>query len=415
MDEPDSGAPVYLSGLRLAGRDVLVVGAGHVAERRIPRLLAAGARVRVVAPEATDPVAALAAAGQVTWLQRTWEPGDGDPAWYVLALTDQPAVNAAVAAEAEARRTFCVRGDDAVLGTAYTPATADAGGLSVGVVGDRNPRRSARVRDALLHSLREGPDGASLLPRPTPGTVTLVGGGPGDPGLITVAGRRAVQAADVILYDRLAPLPVLDDARPDALRIPVGKAPNGPFVPQERINDLLVEHARAGRAVVRLKGGDNFVFGRGGEEWQFCAEHGVPVHVIPGVTSSVAGPALAGIPVTHRSLVQGFTVVSGHVAPGDPRSTVDWEQLARTGTTLVILMGVAQIGSISEALVRGGLRASTPVAVIADASHPSMRVLRSSLDGVAAAMRTADIQPPALVVVGEVAGLDFDEARPEAQ
>ena len=163
----------------------------------------------------------------------------------------------------------------------------------------------------------------------TPGTVVLVGGGPGDPDLITVAGLRAVRQADVVLYDRLAPLAVLDEMRPDAERIAVGKIPRGACTPQERINEILIERARAGRTVVRLKGGDNYVFGRGGEEAQACALAGVPVDVIPGVTSAVAVPALAGVPVTHRSLSQGFTVVSGHVPPGDPRSTVAWEAAGR--------------------------------------------------------------------------------------
>lgn len=152
-----------------------------------------------------------------------------------------------------------------------------------------------------------------------PGTVTLVGGGPGDPGLLTVAGFEAVRQADVILYDRLAPTAIMDE-NPQAERIPVGKVPRGPYVPQERTNELLIEHAKAGRKVVRLKGGDSFVFGRGGEEWQACAAAGVPVRIIPGVTSCVAGPELMGVPLTHRHMVQGFTVVSGHVAPGDTRS-----------------------------------------------------------------------------------------------
>lgn len=244
-----------------------------------------------------------------------------------------------------------------------------------------------------------------------PGTVTLVGGGPGDPDLITVAGLRAVRQADVVLYDRLAPVALLEEA-PDAEHVPVGKVPRGEYVPQERINELLVSHARAGRRVVRLKGGDSFVFGRGSEEWQACAAAGVPVHVIPGVTSGVAGPALAGIPLTHRHLVQGFTVVSGHVPPSDERSLVDWRVLARSGTTLVILMGVAHIGEIADELRAAGRAGETPVAVISDASLAGQRVLHATLEDVADAMRTADVHPPALTVVGEVAGLDLDHTDP---
>ena len=240
-----------------------------------------------------------------------------------------------------------------------------------------------------------------------PGTVTLVGGGPGDPGLLTVAGFEAVRQADVILYDRLAPAAVMD-GNPQAERIPVGKVPRGPYVPQERTNELLIEHAKAGRKVVRLKGGDSFVFGRGGEEWQACAAAGVPVCIIPGVTSCVAGPELMGVPLTHRHMVQGFTVVSGHVAPGDTRSELDWAQIAKTGTTLVILMGVAHIGDIATRLMDGGLAGDTPVAIIADASLPTQRSLTTTLEKAAEDMAEAEINPPAITVVGDVAGLDLD-------
>ena len=161
----------------------------------------------------------------------------------------------------------------------------------------------------------------------------------------------------MIVCDRLAPLAVLDQARPDAVIIDVAKIPRGEFTPQERINELLVEHAPAGATVVRLKGGDNFVFGRGGEEWQACAAAGIPVTVIPGVSSAIAGPALAGIPLTHRQLTQGFTVISGHAAARRPGSTLDWSALARANTTLVIMMGVAKLGAIAAKLITEGLDA----------------------------------------------------------
>jgi uroporphyrin-III C-methyltransferase len=238
------------------------------------------------------------------------------------------------------------------------------------------------------------------------GTVTLVGGGLGDPGLLTVAGLEAVRSADVVVHDRLAPLDALRHARPDAVLVDVGKIPRGAFTPQERINDVIVEHALDGRDVVRLKGGDNFVFGRGGEEAEACAAAGVPVRVVPGVSSSIAAPALAGIPVTHRTLVQGFTVVSGHVAPGDPRSTLDWGAIARSNTTIVVLMGVATLGAIAEALVREGLPADTPAAVVADAGLPSMRSVRAPLTAIDTAVREAGIGAPAVAVIGAVAALD---------
>lgn len=246
---------------------------------------------------------------------------------------------------------------------------------------------------------------SAMLAPLIPGSVTLVGGGPGDPGLLTVAGLAALQQADVVLVDHLAPQQSLAHCRPDCAVIGVGKRPHGEFVPQERINELLVEHARSGRRVVRFKGGDNFVFGRGGEEWQHCAAAGVAVRLIPGVTSSVAAPALAGIPVTHRGLVQGFTVVSGHVAPGDPRSDLDWAAVARTGTTLVVLMGVTHLAGIVDALLAAGLAATTPAAVVARAGHPDMRTVRGTVADIV--VRAEGIRPPAVTVIGEVAGLDF--------
>lgn len=239
-----------------------------------------------------------------------------------------------------------------------------------------------------------------------PGSVTLVGGGPGDPGLLTVAGLNALRQADVVLVDHLAPQESLLEVRADCDVTYVGKLPRGEFVPQERINQMLVEHAQAGRRVVRLKGGDSFVFGRGGEEWQACSTAGVPVHIIPGVTSSVAAPELAGIPVTHRGLTQGFTVVSGHVAPGDPRSTLDWSALAKCRTTLVVLMGVKNLPAIVDALVAGGMGSGTPVAVVEDAALASMNVVRGTLASIVD--DAAGVTPPAVIVIGDAAGLDLD-------
>ena len=243
------------------------------------------------------------------------------------------------------------------------------------------------------------------------GSITLVGGGPGDPGLMTIAGLRALQEADVVLHDRLGPLELLAECPPGAEIINVGKIPRGEFTPQEEINHLLVDRARKGKRVVRLKGGDNYVFGRGGEEWLACAEAGIPVRVIPGVTSAVSVPALAGIPVTHRSLSQGFCVVSGHVPPGDERSDVDWHALAASGLTVVILMGVHNLPAIAAALVDGGLPPATPTAIVADGSTPGQRMLRAPLGSVADEAAAAGIAPPAIIVVGAVAGLDLSDGN----
>ncbi|SHJ68869.1 uroporphyrin-III C-methyltransferase [Tessaracoccus bendigoensis DSM 12906] len=241
----------------------------------------------------------------------------------------------------------------------------------------------------------------------TPGEVVLVGGGPGDPDLLTVAGLRAIQQADVVVHDRLGANAALAETRADAELVNVGKIPRGDFTPQEDINALLVDRACKGLKVVRLKGGDSFVFGRGGEEWLACAEAGVPVRVIPGVTSAVSVPALAGIPVTHRGMSQGFTVVSGHVPPGDPRSDVNWDALARSGTTLVLLMAVQNLPLIAAHLIGAGLSATTPTAIVSDGSTEHQHRLSSTLGEVGDVAEVEGVRPPAIVVVGEVAGFDF--------
>jgi uroporphyrin-III C-methyltransferase len=234
----------------------------------------------------------------------------------------------------------------------------------------------------------------------TTGRVVLVGGGPGPLGLLTIAGLEAVRTADVLVCDRLAPLAALEQAKPGAEVVHVGKIPRGEFTPQEQINAILLDRALAGRRVVRLKGGDNFVFGRGGEEWNACVEAGIPVEVVPGVSSSIAVPALAGIPLTHRSLTQGFVVVSGHVTPDDPRSDIDWDALARLGLTIVILMGVAALPEITERLLRAGLDPATPAASIADGGMPSQRLVRGDLATLPAAAAAEDIGAPAVTVIG---------------
>ncbi|MFL6045314.1 MAG: uroporphyrinogen-III C-methyltransferase [Propionibacteriaceae bacterium] len=236
------------------------------------------------------------------------------------------------------------------------------------------------------------------------GSVILVGGGPGDPGLLTVAGLEAIKEADVIVCDRLAPLAALQHARQESMIIEVAKIPRGESTSQERINQLLIEHASAGKTVVRLKGGDPFVFGRGGEEWQACAAAGLPVTVIPGVTSATAGPALAGVPLTHRELTQGFTVISGHAPPGDPSSTLNWQALARANTTLVIMMGVATLPDIAAELLKHGLLPETPAMTVADAGMPSQQSVRGTLADIAVLTKEADIRPPAITVIGAIAG-----------
>ena len=409
--DPASGV-VYPVGLRLLGRRVVVVGGGQVAHRRVAGLLEARARVTVVSPDVTPALEALVEPGSLTWVRRRYEPGDLDGAWYAVAATDDPAVNAAVAAEAEAARIFCARADDRSASSVWTPAVGRQGDLVVGVHGGGDPQRAVGVRDAVVAGLTDGSiaDRAGRAgPEGRPGSVVLVGGGPGDPGLITVRGQQAVSQADVVLADHLAPQSLLASLPADVEVIDASKLPRGRSMAQEQINELLVEHARAGKRVVRLKGGDPFVFGRGMEELEACVAAGIPVEVVPGVTSAIGVPGLAGIPVTHRGLTHEFVVVSGHVPPGHPQSLVDWPSLGRLRGTLVVLMGVDTAPAIAAALVEHGREPTTPVAVVTDGSTPTQRVVRTTLDGLAKAMAEEGIRPPAVWVVGDVVGLGAAE------
>lgn len=392
---------LYLLGLRLSGRRVLVVGGGRVAQRRVPALLAAGASVTLISPQVTPALDDLIATGRITWLARGYREGDVAGAWLVQACTDDHEVNAAIAAEAEATHTWCVRADDRDASAAWTPATGRVGEISVAVTTDSDPRRAAALRDTVVESLRDGSVDARRH-RAKPVGVALVGGGPGDPGLITVRGRQLLAQADVVVADRLAPRALLDELAPDVELIDAAKVPYGRALSQEEINDVLVSRAREGKFVVRLKGGDPFVFGRGGEEALACARAGVPVLVVPGVTSAVAAPAAAGVPVTHRGVSQEFHVVSVHVAPDDPRSTVDWPALGGSAGTLVLMMAVERIERIAEVLLREGRSPETPVMVVQDGTLPTQRVIVASLSTVAARVIETGVRPPAIVVVGDV-------------
>ena len=403
---PGEGSEIYPLGLRLAGRRVVVVGGGRVAARRVAGLLRAGARVLVVSPEVTAAVEGYITAGLVEWAARPYRSGDLAQAWYAVAATDDPSANAAVADEAESARVFCSRADDAGASTAWTPAVGTHSGVTVSVLGAdvADPRRSAAVRDAVVEGLREGTLAAPRF-RGRAAGVALVGGGPGDPDLITVRGRRLLAEADVVVADHLAPLGLLDELPADVEIVDASKIPYGRSMAQEEINRILVERAKAGKFVVRLKGGDPFVFGRGHEEVIACVEAGVPVLVVPGLSSAVSVPGLAGVPVTHRGLAQEFTVVSGHVVPGHPKSTVDWDAVARLRGTLVLLMAVERLAEIAAALLGGGKDPQTPVVVVQDGSRPGERTLRTRLETMAADVAGAGIAPPAIVVIGEVAAL----------
>jgi uroporphyrinogen III methyltransferase/synthase len=248
------------------------------------------------------------------------------------------------------------------------------------------------------------------------GTVYLVGAGPGDPGLLTVRAVELIAAADVVLYDRLIPPEALAHARADAEVVYVGKEGEGPQFPQDDTHALLLEHARAGRTVVRLKGGDPFVFGRGGEEALVLAEAGVPFEVVPGVTAGVAAPAYAGIPVTHRETASGVAFVTGHEDPAKPGSAIDWPALARFPGTLVFYMGVRTLPRIAERLVAEGRSPDEPVAVVERGTLPGQRTLLATLGDVAERAAEEKLRAPAITLVGAVARLREDlawlEARP---
>lgn len=407
MTDIDAGPQIYPAGLRLGGLRVVVIGGGKVAQRRLPALVAAGAKVVVISPETTPSVEGLALTDDIAWVRRAYESGDLEAAWYVLVATDDRAVNVAVSAEAEERRIFCVRSDDGGAATAWTPAVGRHGPLTVAVLGSRDPGRSAAVRDAILARLRDG-EIAAPKDREHPPGVVLVGGGPGDPDLITVAGRRALQEADVVIADRLAPRELLAELPPNVELIDAAKLPRARAASQDEINRLLIEHARAGKNVVRFKGGDSFVFGRGFEEVLACARAGVPFRVIPGITSSISVPALGGIPVTHRGVAHEFTVVSGHLPPGHPDSLVNWVALAQLRGTLVLLMAIENLPHIAAALVDAGRGEDTPAAVVEDGSLPSQRVVVATLGTLAKTVETEGIRPPSIVIIGSV----VDLARP---
>ncbi len=407
-------APGYPLALDVRGRRTVVVGGGPVAARRARGLLDAGAAVTVVAPAVCEDLRDLVDAGEVTLVARDYLPPDllePEPAWLVHTATGDRDVDAAVAAHAEATRVWCVRADDAAASTAWTPAVARgrdgsaAEGVTVAVTAGRDPRRAVAVRDAVLAGLDAGtlpvrrvrgrdPRGAGR-----PGRVALVGGGPGEEGLLTVRGRQLLAAADVVVTDRLGPRSVVSGLGDDVEVVDVGKTPGNHPVPQHRINEILVEHARRGRDVVRLKGGDPFVLGRGGEEALHCAAHGVPVEVVPGVTSAVSVPAAAGIPVTHRGVTASFVVASGHDGPAE---VLDACRDAPPGATLVLLMGVTRIADTAAGLVAAGRRADTPVAVVESGWTPRQRTTWSTLAEVGEDVLAAGVRPPAVVVVGDV-------------
>ena len=393
----------YLVGLRLAGKKVVVVGGGTVAQRRLPLLIATGANVHVISRTATRAVEAMSG---ITLSLREYRDGDLAGAWYAIAATDDAQVNAAVVDEADRRQIFCVRADIAVEGTAVTPASFSYAGLSVGVLAGGEHRRSAAIRSAIREALQTGvitPESAEESSDVVRGGVALIGGGPGDPELITVRGRRLLAQADVVVADRLAPPELLAELPPHVEVIDAAKIPYGRAMAQDAINEVMIDRARAGNFVARLKGGDPFVFARGYEEVLACADAGIPVTVVPGVTSAIAVPASVGVPVTHRAVNHEFVVVSGHLAPGHPESLVNWDALAALSGTIVLLMAVERIELFVDVLLKGGRPADTPVLVVQHGTTAAQQTLRSTLVDTPEKVRAEGIRPPAIIVIGPVA------------
>ncbi|WP_203135359.1 uroporphyrinogen-III C-methyltransferase [Microbacterium sp. JZ31] len=392
-------------GLTLAGRDVLFVGGGSVAARRLPRLIEEGAAIRIVAPALSAETSALVERHGLAWIRRGVRERDLEGAWLVHTATGSARVDADVAAWCERARVFCVNASDGAHGSARLTAETRSGDVVVAVSSDAgvDPRRAARVRNAIAGLLERGALPVRRVRDTARGRVALVGGGPGPVDLMTVRARRLLAEADVVIADRLGAVDVLRELDPDVEVIDVGKQPGLHPVPQHEINALIVAHARAGRRVVRLKGGDPFVFGRGGEEVTACLEAGVAVEVVPAPTSAVAVPQAAGIPVTQRGVSGAMHVVNGQAELGSGTLAA----LADDTVTTVVLMGVAALERIVAGALAAGAPGSRPVAIVESGHAPQQRTTRTTLADAVAHARAAGVRNPAVIVIGEVARPDL--------
>ena len=451
--------------LDIAGRTCLVVGGGEVAARKVALLERAGGRVRVISPELVPSLSRGVAAGRIQCVSDKFTADHMTDAAVVIAATGNRGINAQVSWEARRRNIPVNVVDEPALCTFQFPAIVDRDPVLIAIsTGGTSPvlarwvrrriegmlpaalGRLARLADRWRPAARErltsvetrkrfwenvfdGPiaqlaldgrdDDADRALRhdldrtgPAPGAVYLVGAGPGDPELLTLRAHRLLQYADTIVYDRLVSDAVLDLARRDAKMIYVGKAPGAHTMPQDEINDLLVRLGRQGKQVVRLKGGDPFLFGRGGEEMLAVEAAGLNCHIVPGITAAAGIGAATGIPLTHRGLAQGVTYITGHGKDG--AADADWQALARVGQTIVVYMGLAALPGITERLLTQGLAGSTPVAVIEKGTTPDQRVLAGTLDDIADAVRAGDVTGPALTIIGDVAAFARDAERPVA-
>ncbi|MBS6438079.1 MAG: siroheme synthase CysG [Mixta calida] len=439
---------------RLQGKRCLLVGGGDVAERKARLLLAAGADLHVGALRFSPAFQQWADRGELALISGAFEDAWLDECWLVVAATDDDAVNQQVAQAAEARRIFCNLVDAPEQASAIMPSIIDRSPLMVAVSsGGRAPVLArllrekieamlpqhlgqlaslagtlrARVKqrfvsmaqrrffwerfftsDRLAQTLANG-DGARAAQLvdelfsealPAQGEVTLVGAGPGDAGLLTLKGLQQIQQADVIVYDRLVSEEILSLVRRDAERIFVGKRAGHHCVPQEQINQLLLEQAQRGRRVVRLKGGDPFIFGRGGEELEALAAHHIPFSVVPGVTAASGCSAYSGIPLTHRDHAQSVRLVTGHL---QQKNKLEWEKLAAEQQTLVFYMGLSQAPHIQQQLMRHGMRGDMPAALIENGTSTRQRVVTGTLDRLSELAQ--QVESPSLIIIGSVVSL----------
>jgi uroporphyrin-III C-methyltransferase/precorrin-2 dehydrogenase/sirohydrochlorin ferrochelatase len=442
----------------LTDRPVLVVGGGDVAARKASMLLRAGAKVTVGAPMLGPELRELVQQGRVAYRAGAYQSDWQDGMWLVVAATRSRPLNLRIASDGHVRQRLVNVVDDPALSSFQVPAVIDRSPLLVAISsGGAAPVLARRLReriesllDPALGSLlqlaqryrarirnrytelaarrrfydwlHDGPVNALLRasqpvqaerqlvtalssrdePQPR-GSVVLVGAGPGDPGLLTLRALRALNEADVILHDELVNPQILDLARRDALQRSVGKRGGGLHTPQDAIHALLLEHAQAGRRVVRLKGGDPFVFGRGGEELEFLRAHGIAYEVVPGITAALACAAYSGVPLTHRDHAQSVRLVTAHCQHA--LSTLDWAELARERHTLAVYMGVSKLDEITGQLLAHGRASDTPFALIENGSLPNQRTLTGTLGDLPALAARHAIRAPALLILGEVAAL----------
>ena len=446
------------------GRKVLVVGGGEPAARKVRLLVRAQAAVVVIATEVTAELVGLAATGTIRFERRAFVPADVAGCAAVFGATGDLQIDRAVSVAARAANLPVNVVDRPDLSTFIVPAIVDRDPIVIGISSSAAapvltrrlrgqieallparlgelarfaarfrraavgllPSAAARRRfwerffespaaEAILAGDERRTQGAmlSLLNRTQTdaGVVYLVGAGPGDPDLLTLRALRLMQQADVVLYDELIGSDILDRVRRDADRIYVGKAKGRHSLSQDEINATMLREARLGRRVLRLKGGDPFVFGRGGEESEYLRRHGVEVVAVPGITAALGGLAAAGIPLTHRDHASAVTFVTGHTRPGDP--PVDWPSLARGDRTLVVYMGLSNAAGIADGLMDGGAAADTPVAIVQNGTRPDQSVVVGTLGGLGALAAHRVGQGPALLAIGSVASLADAWTQPE--